>query len=154
MRSESDGRIGGAAASGRPAPPAVVVYFQSHPESRERLREIQAGLEEEGVPFRTEERPGRNGERAVELAYSAACAATTAVGIGLDAHGSTCVHHAKLGPSAPFLRYDHLSRTTLRRTGHNAARIVKGMPLKPASPRSERTPASRRTDETEGRECS
>src|SRR4051794_11855662 len=87
MRSETDGQAGGRRASGLPAPPAVVVYYQSHPGAHEGLREIHAGLEEEGVLFRTEEQPDRD-ERAIELAHSAACVSTLAVGVGLDAHGA------------------------------------------------------------------
>lgn len=147
MRSEADGQAGGMRASGRPAPPAVVVYYQSHPGAHEGLREIHAGLEEEGVLFRTEEQPNRHDERAIELAYSAACVSTLAVGVGLDAHGAVCVHHAKLDPSSPFLLHEHVSRTGLRRIGQDAARMVKGMPLTPTRPKTERASARRRNHE-------
>jgi Dehydratase medium subunit len=152
MRSGSDEVTGDTRPSDRPAPPTVVIRYQSHPGVHEELREIHAGLEEEGVHFRTEERavwteerPGRGGERdrrgedgAVELAYAAACASTLAVGVGLDTSGTVCLHHAKLAPSSPLLvLHNHVTRTTLRWIGHNAARVVKGMPFKRATHESE-----------------
>lgn len=138
-------RTAGTRASGRLAQPAVVVHYHSHPGSHDELRQVHAGLEEEGVHVRIEERPDRGDEGAVELAYAAACASTLAVGVGLDANGTICVHHAKLPPSSPFLTRDQASGTTLRWIGHNAARTVKGMPLKPATRESERTSRRHRT---------
>ncbi|HEX8780808.1 MAG TPA: glycerol dehydratase reactivase beta/small subunit family protein [Nocardioides sp.] len=88
------------------------------------LREIGAGLEEEGVPCRTE--TAAEGS-APELAFAAALASALDVGVGVDAEGSVCVHHAKLPPDAPALAGP---ASSARAMGQNAARLVTGIPLK------------------------
>ncbi|WP_436764106.1 glycerol dehydratase reactivase beta/small subunit family protein [Streptosporangium sp. V21-05] len=151
--------------------PAVVVFCHPAPENRHRLREIEAGLEEEGVPYRVEDghidvedghtrlkdrrigvegghvrvEGGRvgvgNGRTRVEdghagggvgggareLAFAAAQASSLAVGVGVDAAGNICVHHAKLPPDAPAVAG---TASDARVMGHNAARLVVGVPFK------------------------
>lgn len=104
--------------------PAVVVLHQVCPDSC--LRELTAGMEEEGVPFRVEEAEAAAGG-AAELAHAAAHASTLDVGIGVDAAGHICVHHAKLPPDAPALNGPPRHARSL---GHNAARLVTGIPFK------------------------
>jgi propanediol dehydratase-reactivating factor small subunit len=104
--------------------PAVVVLHQVCPDNRCCLREINAGMEEEGVPFRVEE--AQTGS-AAELAHAAAHASTLDVGVGVDAAGNICVHHAKLPPDAPALTGPPQHARSL---GHNAARLVTGIPFK------------------------
>ncbi|HYZ57909.1 MAG TPA: glycerol dehydratase reactivase beta/small subunit family protein [Streptosporangiaceae bacterium] len=87
------------------------------------LRQIGAGLEEEGVPFRVEE----GGGSAAELAYAAAQASDLDVGIGIGAAGDVCVHQSKLPRGSPALSGPP---ETARTMGHNAARLVKGIPFK------------------------
>ena len=106
--------------------PAVVVLHQVCPDSRCCLRELTAGMEEEGVPFRVEKAAAEAGG-AAELAYAAAHASTLDVGIGVDAVGHICVHHAKLPPDAPALTGPPRHARSL---GHNAARLVTGIPFK------------------------
>jgi hypothetical protein len=106
--------------------PAVVVLHQVCPDSRCCLRELTAGMEEEGVPFRVEEAAAEAGG-AAELAHAAAHASTLDVGIGVDAAGHICVHHAKLPPDAPALTGPPRHARSL---GHNAARLVTGIPFK------------------------
>lgn len=126
--------------------PAVVVFCHPDRENRRRLREITAGLEEEGVPYRIEN--GRTGDAvengragdavengrtggARELAFAAARASTLGVGVGVDAAGNICVHHAKLPPDAPALAGTASDARGIARTmGHNAARLVVGIPFK------------------------
>ena len=104
--------------------PMVVVLHRSGPDNRCCLRQISAGLEEEGVPFRAQEAATGS---AAELAYAAAHASTLGVGVGLDAAGNICVHHAKLPPDAPALTGPPQQARSL---GHNAARLVTGVPFK------------------------
>ncbi|GAA1013403.1 hypothetical protein Aple_054090 [Acrocarpospora pleiomorpha] len=108
--------------------PTVVVRYRPDPANRLCLREIGAGLEEEGVPFRAEpvER-GQDHATARELAYAAALASHLGVGVGVDAAGNTCVHHAKLPPDVPVMAGPP---STARRMGHNAARLVVGIAFK------------------------
>jgi hypothetical protein len=88
------------------------------------LRELLAGVEEEGVPFRVE----RAAEGAAgSIAHDAALASTLGVGIGVDDAGLIAVHHAKLPPGCPALTGDRRRARTL---GHNAARLVVGIPFK------------------------
>lgn len=92
------------------------------------LREICAGLEEEGVPFevcRCDPAP------AVALAFAAAGRSPLDVGIGLDASGAIAVHHAKLPEDQPVL----LTTTEPRHAGHDAARVVTRTPLTPREKR-------------------
>ncbi|WP_371782762.1 glycerol dehydratase reactivase beta/small subunit family protein [Streptosporangium subroseum] len=146
--------------------PAVVLLHHPDLGNRHCLREINAGMEEEGVPcriesaprhaenesyrteggpyraengsYRTEDGPYRaeNGSHptgnavdggARELAFAAAQASNLDVGIGVDAAGYICVHHAKLPPDAPAVAGPPSSARTM---GHNAARLVVGIPFK------------------------
>jgi hypothetical protein len=103
--------------------PAVLVCHDPAAGARACLRQIGAGLEEEGVPFRVEE----GGGSAAELAYAAAQASDLDVGIGIGAAGDVCVHQSKLPRGSPALSGPP---ETARTMGHNAARLVKGIPFK------------------------
>lgn len=100
-------------------PPRVVILSAGPPEQ---LREICAGLEEEGVPFTVLS----GEEEALGLAVEAANRSTLEVGIGLDRSGLTVVHHSKLPTDKPVSR----SRDA-RKAGQDAARVVTGAPLTP-----------------------
>ena len=116
--------------------PAVVVLHSGDPACADCLREIDAGMEEEGVPVRVRE---SDLTTARELAHAAALASNLDVGIGVDADGAICVHHAKLPRDSPALVG---AADTARTMGHNAARLVSGIPFKPA-PASDRRAARR-----------
>ncbi|MER5646414.1 glycerol dehydratase reactivase beta/small subunit family protein [Streptosporangium sp. NPDC002524] len=162
--------------------PAVVVFCHPAPGNRQHLREIEAGMEEEGVPYRVEDgradvgdgrvhvedgrvgaedgrvrvehgrvgvgdgrvraedgrvgaedghvgsgAGGEAGGEARELAFAAAQASSLDVGVGVDAAGNICVHHAKLPPDAPAVAG---TASDARVMGHNAARLVVGVPFK------------------------
>ncbi|MBT0774076.1 glycerol dehydratase reactivase beta/small subunit family protein [Kineosporia sp. J2-2] len=87
----------------------------------EPLRQLCAGIEEEGVPF--EVRRGTPGT-AASLAVEAARRSPLGVGVGLDATGLIVVHHSKLPDTQPVTR-----TREARRAGRHAARIVTGTPL-------------------------
>ncbi|WP_051353202.1 glycerol dehydratase reactivase beta/small subunit family protein [Thalassobacillus devorans] len=88
------------------------------------IKEVVAGLEEEGVPFLLQKSdPSIN---FIELGWNAAMSSPLQVGIGIDQHHHICVHHQKLNQTHPYLK------NTLqngRKFGQYAARIVKGLPL-------------------------
>ncbi|MFC4004984.1 glycerol dehydratase reactivase beta/small subunit family protein [Prauserella oleivorans] len=111
------------AENARRTPPCVVARCAGD----DRLREVRAGLEEEGVPLRVE--AVASGD-AVELAYEAALASSLGVGIGIDAAGGICVHHAKRPRESPVLT---AVAAQARLCGHDAARLVVGLPLKTPS---------------------
>ncbi|RBM22707.1 hypothetical protein DI005_06100 [Prauserella sp. PE36] len=103
-------------------PPSVVVRCAGH--AARVLRDLRAGLEEEGVPVRVEHGPPGD---AVTLAFGAAQASSLDVGIGVGAGGEVCVHHAKRPPDSPALTG---TAHQARLFGHNAARLVIGIPVK------------------------
>ena len=115
--------------SGSVESPAIVVIC---PSQTPLLREVLAGIEEEGVPYSTTAlsvavSPPQD---AVVLAHHAAQRSPLDVGVGIDASGQVCVHHTKRPEADPI----ELSRTNVelgdaRRFGHNAARVVVGVPL-------------------------
>ncbi|GAA1252122.1 glycerol dehydratase reactivase beta/small subunit family protein [Prauserella halophila] len=122
----------------RRSPPTVVVRCAGE----RGVRELLAGIEEEGVPVRLAGADGRDLEArgdgesgtaagvnttAVELAHAAARASPLDVGVGVDAEGRVCVHHAKRPADRPVVTADS---TRARWCGHNAARLVVGLPLK------------------------
>ncbi len=92
------------------------------------LREICAGIEEEGVPF--EVLPADSGA-AGSLAEAAARRSPLEVGVGLDRTGLTIVHHSKLPAGKPVSRTETPTPQAARRAGHDAARVVTGVPLPP-----------------------
>jgi hypothetical protein len=90
---------------------------------------VLAGIEEEGVPHAVER--VRDGAAATELAQTAAARSPLGVGVGIDAHGQVCVHPEKLAAPLPALTSMGGADTGVARAlGHNAARIVVGLPLK------------------------
>jgi hypothetical protein len=92
------------------------------------LREICAGIEEEGVPF---EVLRADSGTAGNLAEEAARRSPLEVGVGLDRSGVISVHHSKLPAGKPVSRNENPTRQAARRAGHDAARIVTGVPLTP-----------------------
>ncbi|MDQ0220415.1 pduH protein [Peribacillus cavernae] len=90
----------------------------------EQIKEVCAGLEEEGVPFSLQERH-KTGSF-IELGAAAAAMSPLRVGIGIDQNGNVCVHHEKLKQEEPYVQGNIQNG---RRLGKNAARLVKGLPL-------------------------
>lgn len=112
--------------SDRPHRPAIVVLAAAPAGAA--VREVCAGIEEEGVPHLVLAGDGD----AVELARSAARRSPLDVGVGVDAGGRVCAHHDKLAAPLPALIVEPDAAAGVVRTlGHNAARIVVGLPLKP-----------------------
>ena len=109
-------------------PPAVIVAYRPHPGCAEALREICAGIEEEGMQSRTIALPTTN---ATALAYEAATRSPLLVGVGV-AQGELCIHVAALPADTPLERRNASphERGCQRHIGHNAARLAKAMPLK------------------------
>jgi hypothetical protein len=85
-------------------------------------------IEEEGMRFRAVELEAAD---AAALAYNAAMRSQLLVGVGVD-EGELCVHLAALPVDAPLerLRVGSDEPGCQRHLGHNAARLVKVMPLK------------------------
>lgn len=94
----------------------------------ETVRQLQYGMEEEGVPCEVDTATGMD---AVEMAWEAANASRLSVGVGLDGQ-RLVLHFSKLEPSYPLLQLPARSDVMqIRALGSNAARLVKKLPLKP-----------------------
>jgi hypothetical protein len=110
----------------QPEKPAILV-LSCGSESIE--NEVLAGIEEEGVPS-VVERPGGVAD-AQTLARLAAGRSSLSVGVGIDDRGGVCVQHDKLAEPLPELTSPAAENPSAARVlGHNAARIVVGIPLR------------------------
>lgn len=92
-------------------------------------REVELGLEEEGIPGVLSVEA--EGEGALELAYAAAQASPLGTGVGIGVDG-VVVHYSRLPREQPLFRLGKGDSTAAgaRRLGANAARLVKGIPFK------------------------
>lgn len=94
------------------------------------VREVLAGIEEEGVPYSAQPvTDADHGMAAADLAIRAATQSPLQVGVGVSAAGDVCVCHARLDQPVFELAAGSAS-AAIRTLGHNAARIVAGLPLK------------------------
>ncbi|WP_260508685.1 glycerol dehydratase reactivase beta/small subunit family protein [Mycolicibacterium farcinogenes] len=92
-------------------------------------RDVLAGIEEEGVPYLL---IAGDAQAAADLARRAALRSPLHVGVGIGARGDVCVQHSKLSDPLPELSSGpDTGAVSGRELGHNAARIVVGLPLKP-----------------------
>lgn len=115
---------------GQPEKPAILVLScVAGPVENE----VLAGIEEEGVPSLVERVVERSLQRTdvAALARDAAGRSSLGVGVGIDSEGWVCVQHDKLVESLPELASSGAADPTIARIlGHNAARIVVGIPLR------------------------
>lgn len=110
-------------------PPAILVISCG---ATAVLNEVLAGIEEEGVPAVLERRAGDDDAQA--LARLAATGSSLGVGVGIDDRGVVSVQHEKLPGATPGLFSAGVaSAAAARALGHNAARIVVGVPLRPVT---------------------
>ena len=89
------------------------------------IREICAGIEEEGLLYRCAENTGAD---ALHMAMEAAKEATIGVGIGV-AGARAVLMHESLEPEKPLFVLEDGDREKARSLGKNAARFIKKMPL-------------------------
>ena len=88
--------------------------------------EVEAGLEEEGIPWASRWiEPGRVRK---DAAFAAATESRLGVGLVVDAYGA-CLHMSRLPSGEPMLDREGGGAQLWRLFGHDAARLVKGMPL-------------------------
>lgn len=108
---------------GQPSRPVIVVLADG---AESVVREVLAGIEEEGVPSVAE---ADRAATAADLATLAASRSPLQVGVGVGAAGDVCVCHAKLDQPV-FALPAGSADIAVRTLGHNAARIVAGLPLR------------------------
>lgn len=109
------------------AKPSIFIYVCPHDRCQEKLREVTAGMEEEGIPYKI---VNSDEQAAVKLAYEGAAKSQLGVGIGI---GPTeiCLHYEKLPPAKPLFYNNQQDNPLVWRCfGYNAARLVKGIPFK------------------------
>lgn len=105
--------------------PTVIV--SCYREDENMLKDILAGLEEEGV-FYSIEKLNSNFDLAL-LARNAALKSALGVGIGI-AFNEVCVQFKNLDIDKPLFAEKGGDGKAFRRLGCNVARFVKGMPLR------------------------
>lgn len=107
--------------------PCVTIYAFPYPGYEQKIREVKAGMEEEGIPYSIVQ---SKNVTAVEMAYQGACESKLGVGIGMSAE-ALCIHYAKLPCDQPlFILNGPGHAFEWRCFGYNAARLVKGIPFK------------------------
>ena len=107
--------------------PSIIICTYPHTGCEAKLRELRAGMEEEGVPCLLVDAAAAD---AVALAHKGAHVSPLGVGIGISPD-SLCVHYQKLPEHQPlFVLTGAGSRAEWRAFGYNAARLVKGLPFK------------------------
>lgn len=108
--------------------PAIVVYKSKELNENVDLNELIWGIEEEGIPYIVKD---MEDEASDSLAYEASHRSRLSVGIGIDKNESLVITHSKLPMGEGLFKVDLIHKdNNLRNLGSNAARIVKGFPLK------------------------
>jgi hypothetical protein len=105
--------------------PNIVIYVNAYFGQEAKLREVQAGIEEEGVPSAWCVGAGD----ANSLACRGAAESPLGVGVGIGAEAMS-VHYHKLPAAKPLFVLPAGEPPVWRRLGCNAARLVKGTPFK------------------------
>ncbi|WP_304543198.1 glycerol dehydratase reactivase beta/small subunit family protein [Desulforamulus aquiferis] len=111
----------------KPTKPSIIICTAVLQGYEYKLRELRAGMEEEGIPYSLQRVEGSD---AVSLAYQGANTSELGVGVGIS-QNKICIHFKRLPPLKPLFTMD--SAGTLdewRHFGFNAARLVKGLPFK------------------------
>ena len=107
--------------------PSIIICTSPDPACEAKLRELRAGMEEEGVPCSLVEGGSVD---AIALAYKGAQVSLLGVGVGIGPT-AMCIHYQKLPENQPLFVLDGQGTLTeWRYFGYNAARLVKGLPFK------------------------
>lgn len=106
---------------------AVFVYVEDKINDFMLIDHITYGIEEEGIPYQVIKDSISNYKM---LSEKASNDSQLDVGIGVDASGNMCLHHAKLPDEYYLFDCKHLNDLKkLRDIGVNGARLVKGIPF-------------------------
>lgn len=111
-------------------PQIIIQYTGTEPPT---IEYIEYGIEEEGVPWRTQsanDESGLSEETATEIAYQAASNSRLKIGIGIASDAAHTLHHARLPAEKPVLSMQITANSQARTIGTNAARLAKRRPLK------------------------
>ncbi len=113
---------------GQPVPPTIVVLCSGDRDpAAAPLRQLLAGIEEEGVPYEVASAASAG---AGALAAEASLRSTLAVGVGVADDGAVAVTHRTLPAEQPVVVVDAgADDDAVRSAGRTAARVVVGLPL-------------------------
>ncbi|HFU4362976.1 TPA: glycerol dehydratase reactivase beta/small subunit family protein [Streptococcus suis] len=109
--------------------PVILIYKLGEVEL-EKLTQVELGMEEEGIPFLTEELETTS-ESIVSLAHQAAQSSPLSVGLAINDQ-EIVLHYRNLHKEQFLYRlrnYSGQANQVLRILGTNAAKLVKGTPL-------------------------
>lgn len=105
----------------------MIHFFHTAQADRLVLREVELGMEEEGIPWKLDQMKDGN---ALSLAWEAAKSSNLEVGVGADDKWIV-LHYNKLEQDQPLFRISaQAGPAQARALGANAARLVKKLPLK------------------------
>lgn len=106
---------------------AIFIGVESSYQDSRLLEQLCYGLEEEGLPFYLFIKEGFSPQA---LAYEAAQASPLDVGIGLGSGNKIVLQLSKLEENEPFFEETVDSDFKAKIIGSNAARLVKGLPIR------------------------
>ena len=105
----------------------TIHFFHTAQANGQVLREVELGMEEEGIPWKLDQMQSGN---ALTLAWEAAQSSNLEVGVGADDQWIV-LHYSKLEKDQPLFRISaQAGPAQARALGANAARLVKKLPLK------------------------
>lgn len=108
--------------------PSIIIKHNADFKQDSVIINICYGIEEEGIPWKVLK---DNETSSIKLSHSAAMQSKLSVGIGIGADEIVTLHYASLKENQPLsARHAFEDEGTLKDIGANAARLVKGDPLK------------------------
>lgn len=112
--------------------PSIIVCLKNPEESF--VREITAGIEEEGIPYKKVTQENMNQKNMLETIHL--CSQKSRIGIAIGVLGKRVIlHYVKLKESEPIMdrELSAYDSENCRKIGCNAARLYKVMPFKDLS---------------------
>ena len=107
--------------------PSVYIVVEDSYKNSTLLDYLCYGLEEEGIPFYM---TNDSAENLYFLAHQAAKASRLNVSLALGENNKVLIHHKKLEPNEPFFEKEISKEFQAKAIASNAARLVKGIPVK------------------------
>lgn len=107
--------------------PSVYIAVEDNYKNSSFLDYLCYGLEEEGIPFKIMD---NSAENLYSLAHQAAQASRLNVSLGLGDNNKVLIHHKKLEINEPFFEKEIRKEFQAKVIASNAARLVKGIPIK------------------------
>lgn len=107
--------------------PQIVIAYLDGERNRKLLKEIKAGIEEEGVPYNSIVAKGDTQHPAC-LAYQSAKSSLLDVGVGIEEGIALTIKQLPKDKTLYYIQQPSMKQA--RRIGNNAGRYVKGLPFK------------------------